>query len=50
MIESTKNGSTKLRGKEIVRMRTGEQLINKIKSLPEDKLDEIADLVELVET
>jgi len=45
-----KNGSTKSRGKEIIEMGTREQLINKIKSLPEDKLDEIANFVEFVET
>jgi hypothetical protein len=33
-----------------MKMRTREQLIDKIKSLPEDKLDEIADFVEFVET
>jgi len=31
-------------------MRTREQLIDKIKSLPDDKLDEIADFVEFMET
>jgi len=31
-------------------MRNREQLIDKIKSLPEDKLDEIADFVEFIET
>jgi hypothetical protein len=50
VVESTKNRIAKLRGKEIIKMRTREQLIDKIKSLPEDKLDEIADFVEFVET
>ena len=50
MVESTGNRITKLRGKELTRMRNREQLIDKIKSLPEDKLDEIADFVEFVET
>jgi hypothetical protein len=50
VVKSTKNGSTKLRGKEIITTRSREQLIDKIKSLPEDKLDEIADFVEFVET
>jgi len=31
-------------------MQTRQQLIDKIRSLPEDKLDEIADFVEFVET
>ena len=31
-------------------MQTREQLIDKIESSPEDKLDEIADFVEFVET
>lgn len=39
-----------IKGKEIIKMQTREQLIDKIKSLPEDKLDEIADFVEFVET
>jgi hypothetical protein len=50
VVESTKNRITKSRGKEIIKMRAREQLIDKIKSLPEDKLDEIADFVEFVET
>ena len=33
-----------------MKMRTKEQLIDKIKSLPEDKLDEIADFIEFIET
>ena len=37
-------------GKETIKMRTREQLIDKIKSLPEDKLDEIADFVQFLET
>jgi hypothetical protein len=37
-------------GKEIMEMPIRKQLINKIKSLPEDKLDEIADFIEFVET
>jgi hypothetical protein len=39
-----------LRRKEMMKMRTREQLIDKIKSLPDDKLDEIADFVEFMET
>jgi len=39
-----------IKGKEIIKMQTREQLIDKIKSLPEDKLDEIADFVEFMET
>ena len=31
-------------------MRTREQLIDKIKSLPDDKLDEVVDFVEFLET
>jgi hypothetical protein len=34
----------------MMKMRTREQLIDKIKSLPDDKLDEIADFVEFMET
>jgi hypothetical protein len=49
MVKSTKDRIAKLRGKEIIKMRVREQLIDKIKSLPEDKLDEIADFVEFVE-
>ena len=49
MVKFTENRVTKLRGKEMIKMRTREQLIDKIKSLPEDKLDEIADFVEFLE-
>jgi hypothetical protein len=37
-------------GEETIKMQTRERLIHKIESLPEDKLDEIADFVEFVET
>jgi hypothetical protein len=50
VVESTKNRITKLRGEEIIKMQTREQLIDKIRALPEDKLDEIADFVEFPET
>ena len=49
MVKSTKSRINKLRGKEIIKMRTREHLINKIKSLPEDKIGEIADFVEFLE-
>jgi hypothetical protein len=50
VVKSTKNRITKLRAKEMVKMQIREHIIEKIKSLPEDKLDEIADFVEFVET
>jgi hypothetical protein len=49
VVKSTKGRTTKLREKEIIKMGTREQLIDKMKSLPEDKLDEIADFVEFLE-
>jgi len=38
-----------LRAKEVVRMVIRERLIERIKFLPEDKLEEIADFVEFLE-
>ena len=38
-----------LRAKEVVKMAIRERLVNKIQSLPEDKLDEIADFIEFLE-
>jgi hypothetical protein len=49
VVKSTKGRSTELGGKEIIKMRTREHLINKIKSLPEDELDEIADFIKFLE-
>lgn len=49
MVKFTKNKVTDLKSKEVVRMATRERLIEKIKSLPEHKLEEIADFVEFLE-
>jgi hypothetical protein len=38
-----------LRAKEVVKMAVRERIINKIRSLPENKLDEIADFIEFLE-
>ncbi len=49
MLEFTKSKVTELRAKEMVKMAIREHLTRKIKSLPEDKLEEIADFVEFLE-
>ena len=49
MVKFTKNKVADLKSKEVVRMGTRERLIEKIKSLPEHKLEEIADFVEFLE-
>ena len=49
MVKFTKSKVTELRAKEMVKMAIREHLIKKIKSLPEDKLEEIADFVEFLE-
>jgi len=49
VVKFTKNKVTDLKSKEVVRMATRERLIEKIKSLPEHKLEEIADFVEFLE-
>ena len=38
-----------MRAKEVIKMATREHLIEKIKSLPEDRLEEVADFVEFLE-
>lgn len=38
-----------LKAKEMVKMAVRERIINKIRSLPEDKLDEIADFIAFLE-
>ena len=40
----------KLKAREVARMATREHLIEKIKSLPEDRLEEVASFVEFLET
>ena len=47
--KSTKSRVTELREKEMAKMATREHLIEKIKSLPEDRLEEVADFVEFLE-
>jgi hypothetical protein len=49
VVESTKSRVTELRAKETVKMTTREHIIEKIKSLPEDKLGDVADFVEFLE-
>ena len=49
MVKSTRSTIAESRASEVVKMAIREHLINKIKSLPEDKLDEIADFVEFLE-
>ena len=49
MVKFTKNRVTDLKSKEAVRMATRERLIEKIKSLPEDKLEDVANFVESLE-
>jgi hypothetical protein len=50
VVKSTKNRITDLKSKEVVRMGTRESLIEKIKSLPEDRLGDVANFVESLET
>ena len=50
VVKFTKNRVTDLKSKEAVRMATRERLIEKIKSLPEDKLEDVANFVESLET
>jgi hypothetical protein len=49
VVKFPKSRVTELRAKEMVKMQIREHIIEKIKSLPEGKLDEIADFVEFVE-
>lgn len=49
MVKSTKSRVTELREQEVAKMATREHLIEKIKSLPEDRLEEVADFVEFLE-
>jgi hypothetical protein len=50
VVKSTKNRVTDLKSKGVVEMVTRERLIEKIKSLPEDKLGDVANFVEWLET
>jgi hypothetical protein len=50
VVKSTRNKAAKSKGRGKIKMQIRKQLINKIESLPEDKLDEIADFIEFVET
>jgi hypothetical protein len=50
VVKFTKNRVTELESKEAVRMVTRGRLIEKIKSLPEDKLGDVANFVEFLET
>jgi len=50
VVKFTKNKVTDLKSKEVVRMATRERLIEKIRSLPEDKLGDVANFVEFLET
>lgn len=50
MIEFTRSKVAKLKAREVARMATREHLIEKIKSLPEDRLEEVASFVEFLET
>jgi len=49
VVKFTKSKVIELRAKEIVKMAIREHLIKKIKTLPEDKLEEIADFVDFLE-
>ena len=49
MAKSTKSRVTELGEKEVAKMATREHLIEKIRSLPEDRLEEVADFVEFLE-
>jgi len=49
VVEFIKGKVTKLGAKEVVRMTIREHIIEKIKALPEDRLEEIADFVAFLE-
>ena len=49
VVKSTKSRVTELREKEMAKMATREHLIEKIKSLPEDRLEKIANFTEFLE-
>jgi hypothetical protein len=49
VVRFTKNRVTDLKSKGVVEMVTRERLIEKIKSLPEDKLGDVANFVEFLE-
>jgi hypothetical protein len=49
VVEFIKDKVTKLGAKEVVRMAIREHIIEKIKALPEDRLEEIADFVAFLE-
>ena len=49
MVEFIKDKVTKLGAKEVVRMVTREHLIERIRSLPEDRLKEVTDFIEFLE-
>ena len=50
VVEFTRNEATDLKSKEVVRMGSRESLIERIKSLPEDRLGDVANFVESLET
>jgi len=49
VVISTRGRAKESRAKEIVKMAIRERLIERIKSLPEDKLEELADLLKFLE-
>lgn len=49
VVKSARDTVTDLKSKEVVEMVTRERLIEKIKSLPEDKLGDVANFVEFLE-
>ena len=49
MVKFTISKVAGLRAKEVVKMAIREHLIEKIKSLPQDKFEEVADFVEFLE-
>jgi len=50
VVKFTKSKVVELRAKEVIRMAIRELLIEKIRSLPENRLEEIANFVEFLET
>ena len=50
VVKSITSKMAKLRAREVIKMATRERLIDKIKALPEESLEEIADFIEFVGT
>ena len=50
MVKSTSGRVKKLRFKGVIELLTREYIIEKIKSLPDESLEEVADFIEFLET